>query len=195
MPSSLSGVCRTSSIIVSRRVELALDLQEPGVRERRAEPSTDASTFPRELEGAREQELRLVELEANDVCLDASACAAIVWRSLRPASSAITYARSMYAHEVLARSEPGADHRARNERVEVGDGVGVGRQDRRAPRRRAPAPAPASPSRLSDASPRAVSASASCTRSPSSRGLVANLRHLDLDGAQSWSRHAARAAT
>ena len=33
------------------------------------------------------------------------------------------------AHVVLARSEPDADHRARHQCVEVGDGVGVGGQD------------------------------------------------------------------
>ena len=76
------------------RVELALDLQETGVRQRRADARADAPALAGELERTRQQELRLVELEPDDV-RGASAWAAIVCRSLRPASSAITYARSM----------------------------------------------------------------------------------------------------
>ena len=72
------------------------------------------------------------------------------------------------AHVVLARSEPGADRSRepsvrRSARRRRSRGAGS-----RVPRRRASRARAASPSRFSDASPRAVRASASCTRSPSS---------------------------
>ena len=90
----LLGGLATSSIIGLGRVELALHLQEAGVRQRRADASAHAAALARELE-RRVSRISASSSSSRTMCADASACAAIVCRSFRPASSAITYARSM----------------------------------------------------------------------------------------------------
>ena len=94
MPSS-SAVSRDLVHHRLGRVELALHPQEPGVRQRGADAGPDASALARELESAREQDLRLVELEADDV-RGRQRLRGDRLQVLPPASSAFTYARSMY---------------------------------------------------------------------------------------------------
>ena len=125
-PSS-SAVARTSSSTVSAASSSPFNLrnhpyESVALMRARTLPLSPASSSARVIKSSASSS------SSATMCACASACAAIVWRSLRRASRAIDVCALHVPDVVLLRAQPGADHRARAERVEVGDRIVLARE-------------------------------------------------------------------